>query len=204
MESRAKLAGHPLHQMLIVFPLGLLATAVVFDVIFLVTNDPTWAQASFYMIGAGVITGLLAAVPGTIDWLAIPRGTRAKRIGLIHGVGNVVVVALFALSWYLRRETPTLPPTGAVVAGLIGAGISIVTAWLGGELVDRLGVGVDDGAHLDAPSSLTSQSATAASGPATVGTGGPAARSGASGWSGRERRHFPQPAYAGVDRRRHA
>jgi uncharacterized membrane protein len=194
MESRAKVAGHPLHQMLIVFPLGLLATAVIFDVIFLVTNDPTWAQASFYMIGAGVIAGLIAAVPGTIDWLAIPRGTRAKRIGLIHGVGNVVVVALFALSWFLRRDNPTLPPTEAVVAGLIGAAIAVVTGWLGGELVDRLGVGVDDGAHLDAPSSLTGQPVSASSSSAP--------RSGTSAWSGRERRHFPQPAYAGVDRRR--
>jgi uncharacterized membrane protein len=195
MESRFKLAGHPLHQMLIVFPLGLLATAVVFDVIFLVTDDPTWTQAAYYMIGAGLITGLAAAVPGTVDWLAIPRGTRAKRIGLLHGVGNVIVVALFAMSWFLRRENPALPPTEAVVAGLLGAGIAVVTGWLGGELVDRLGVGVDDGANLDAPSSLTSQSATAS----------PAARIGTdSGWSGRERRHFPQPAYAGVDRRRHA
>ncbi len=192
MESRFKLAGHPLHQMLIVFPLGLLATAVVFDVIFLVTDNPAWAQASYYMIGAGVITGLLAAVPGTVDWLAIPRGTRAKRIGLLHGVGNVIVVALFAISWYLRRDNPTLPPTEAVVAGLLGAGISLVTAWLGGELVDRLGVGVDDGAHLDAPSSLTSQSARGSS------------ASGGGFWSGPERRHFPQPAFAGVDRRRHA
>ena len=194
MESRFKVAGHPLHQMLIVFPLGLLATAVVFDVIFLVTNNPTWAQSAYYMIGAGLITGLAAAVPGAVDWMAIPRGTRAKRVGLFHGVGNVIVVALFAISWYLRRDTPTLPPTEAVVAGLLGAGLAIVTAWLGGELVDRLGVGVDDGAHLDAPSSLTSQSATAS-----------ASRSGAGvGWTGRERRHFPQPAYAGVDRRRHA
>jgi uncharacterized membrane protein len=191
MESRAKLAGHPLHQMLIVFPLGLLATAVVFDVIFLVTDEPTWAQASYYMIGAGVITGLAAAAPGTVDWMAIPRGTRAKRIGLVHGVGNVIVVALFALSWYLRRDTPTVPPTGAVVAGLVGAGLSLVTAWLGGELVDRLGVGVDDGAHLDAPSSLTGQPATA-----TIRSGSSA------GWTGQDRRHFPQPAYAGVDRRR--
>ena len=194
MESRFKLAGHPLHQMLIVFPLGLLATAVVFDVIFLVTDNPTWAQAAYYMIGAGVITGLAAAVPGTVDWMAIPGGTRAKRVGLIHGVGNVVVVVLFALSWYLRRENPTLPPTGAVVAGLLGAGISVITAWLGGELVNRLGVGVDDGAHLDAPSSLTSQSAK--------GTATSRGETG-SGWAGQERRHFPQPAFAGVDRRRH-
>ena len=111
MESRVKVAGHPLHQMLLVFPLGLLATAVVFDVIFLVTDNPTWTQAAFYMIGAGVITGVMAAVPGALDWWAIPRGTRAKRVGLIHGVGNVVVVVLFAFSWLLRRDNPTLPPT---------------------------------------------------------------------------------------------
>ena len=169
--------------MLLVFPLGLLATAVVFDVIFLVTDNPPWTQAAFYMIGAGVITGVMAAVPGALDWWAIPRGTRAKRVGLIHGVGNVVVVVLFAFSWLLRRDNPTLPPTEAVVAGLLGAGISVVTGWLGGELVDRLGVGVDDGAHLNAPSSLTSRSVTAGRG---------------------DRRHFPQPAYAGVDRRHHA
>jgi uncharacterized membrane protein len=194
MESRVKLAGHPVHQMLIVFPLGLLATAVVFDVIYLVTGNALWTQAAFYMIGAGVITGLAAAVPGVVDWLAIPRATRAKRIGLIHGVGNVIVVALFALSWYLRRDQPAAPPTGAVVAGLLGAGLSVLTAWLGGELVNRLGVGVDDGAHLDAPSSLTGRLASVASGQEF--------RAGMShGYAGVERRHFPQPAYAGVDRR---
>jgi uncharacterized membrane protein len=194
MESRVKLAGHPVHQMLIVFPLGLLATAVFFDVIFLVTDSPAWTMAAFYMIGVGVLTGLAAAVPGAIDWLAIPRGTRAKRIGLVHGAGNVVLVALFAVSWFLRRDQPADPPTGAVVAGLLGAGLSVVTGWLGGELVNRLGVGVDDGAHLDAPSSLTAMPAAAATGAEF--------RSGMShGYSGAERRRFPQPAYAGIDRR---
>ena len=194
MESRVKLAGHPVHPMLIVFPLGLLATAVVFDVIYLVTNTPTWTVAAFYMIGAGVIIGLAAAIPGAVDWLAIPRGTRAKRIGLIHGVGNVIVVTLFALSWYLRRDQPGAPPTDAVVAGLLGVALAVVTGWLGGELVGRLGVGVDDGAHLNAPSSLTALPAAAAAGSEF--------RAGMShGYSGAERRHFPQPAYAGIERR---
>lgn len=195
MESRVKLAGHPVHPMLIVFPLGLLATAVVFDVIFLVTNTPTWTVAAFYMIGAGVIVGLAAAVPGAVDWLAIPRGTRAKRIGLIHGVGNVIVVALFALSWYLRRDQPAAPPTDAVVAGLLGVALAVVTGWLGGELVGRLGVGVDDGAHLNAPSSLTAM-------PAAAADGGEFRAGISHGYSGAERRHFPQPAYAGIERRR--
>ena len=81
MESRFKLFGHSVHQMLIVFPLGLLATAAVFDILHLVTGNPALATVSWYIIGAGVIGGLLAAPPGLVDWLAIPAGTRAKSIG---------------------------------------------------------------------------------------------------------------------------
>jgi uncharacterized membrane protein len=145
--------------MLIVFPLGLLGMAVIFDIIYLVSNNSRWTEVAYYNIGAGIITGLLAAVFGFIDWLAIPQGTRAKRIGLVHGLGNVVVVALFALSWVLRRPIPAAPPTGAVVAGLVGLILALITGWLGGELVDRLGVGVDNGANLDAPSSLSHRQA---------------------------------------------
>jgi uncharacterized membrane protein len=159
MESRAKLFGHPIHQMLIVFPLGLLATSLFFDVLGLATNHPGLVRASWYMIAAGVISGLVAAVFGLIDFLGIPGGTRAKRIGTLHGVGNVIVVLLFAASWFLRRDNPSNPATLAVILSALGAGLGGVTAWMGGEMVDRLGVGVDDGAHLDAPSSLTHDSA---------------------------------------------
>jgi uncharacterized membrane protein len=155
MESKVKFAGHPVHPMLIVFPLGLLGTAVVFDIIYLIGNNPQWAVASYYMIGAGLVGGLAAAIFGWLDWLGIPAGTRAKRIGLWHGLGNMVVVVLFVLSWVLRRVDPTTPPTGAIVAGLTGVIVSLLTAWLGGELVYRLAVGVDGGAHLDSPSSLS-------------------------------------------------
>jgi uncharacterized membrane protein len=182
MESKVKLAGHPVHPMLIVFPLGLLYTAVVFDIIYLVTGAVRWTEVAYYLIGAGVIGGLAAAIPGTLDWWAIPRRTRAKRVGLIHGVGNVVVVTLFALSWLLRRPDPSQPPTGAIVAGVLGVVLISATAWLGGELVDRLGVGVDDGANLDAPNSLSERPATTR------------ARAG-------DRRISTQAAYAGVERR---
>ena len=159
MESRVKVLGHALHQMLVVFPLGLLTAAAIFDVIYLITRVSIWTQAAYYMIGAGVIGGLAAAVPGWLDWWAIPRGTRAKRVGLLHGIGNVLVLVLFALGWLLRRPSPAAPPTEAIVAGLVGVVLAAGTAWLGGELVNRLGVGIDDGAHLDAPSSLSSASA---------------------------------------------
>jgi len=78
MESRAKLLGHSVHQMLIVFPLGLLATAVAFDIVGLSKSDSSWFGISFWMIAAGIIGGLLAAAFGLIDWWAIPSGTRAK------------------------------------------------------------------------------------------------------------------------------
>ncbi|HET7550766.1 MAG TPA: DUF2231 domain-containing protein [Gemmatimonadaceae bacterium] len=155
MESRAKLLGHPVHQMLIVFPLGLLGMAVIFDIIRLTAGATGLATSSYHMIAAGVITGLLAALFGFIDWLAIPSGTRAKRIGVWHAIGNVIIVVLFAISWWLRRDDPTAPSTLAFVLGLIGLLLALVTGWLGGELVDRLGVGVYDNANVDAPSSLS-------------------------------------------------
>ena len=155
MEARAKLLGHPVHQMLIVFPLGLLGASLFFDLIALGTGRTALLQASFYMIAGGILAGLLAAVFGLVDFLAIPSGTRAKRIGLLHGVGNVLVVGLFALSWVLRRPSPDAPGMMPIIVSAVAVGLALVTGWLGGELVDRLGVGVDDGAHLDAPSSLS-------------------------------------------------
>ena len=159
MESKAKLLGHPVHPMLIVFPLGLLATSVAFDIVGLSTGDHSWFAISFWMIAAGIIGGLLAAIFGLIDWWAIPSGTRAKAIGLWHGGGNVVVVLLFIVSWLLRRSAPTEPNTGALILSFVGVSLAFMSGWLGGELVDRLGVGVDDGAHLNAPSSLSGRPA---------------------------------------------
>ena len=155
MESRAKLFGHPVHQMLVVFPLGLLAMAVIFDLLAIVLSQGYWSEIAYWMIAAGVVTGLLAAPFGFIDWLGIPAGTRAKRIGAMHGLGNVLVVVLFAGSWLLRGDAPR-SPTGLALALSFSAGaLALFTGWLGGELVDRLAVGVDEGAHVDAPSSLT-------------------------------------------------
>ena len=98
MEARARLFGHPIHQMLIVLPLGVLAMSLIFDLIGRIAGSPNLHAAAYYMIAAGVISGLVAAVFGFIDFLSIPSGTRAKRIGRLHGIGNVVVVVLFGAS----------------------------------------------------------------------------------------------------------
>jgi uncharacterized membrane protein len=150
--------------MLIPFPLGLLSTAVVFDVIYLIWGNPTMATVAYYLIAAGIIGGFAAAPFGWIDWFAIPSNTRAKSVGLIHGVGNVVVLLLFIGSWWLRHNSTTpsvyAPGTFALVLSFAGFALAGLTAWLGGELVDRLGVGVDDGAHLDSPNSLSGRPAS--------------------------------------------
>jgi len=160
MESKAKALGHPIHQMLIPFPFGLLATAVIFDIVYLIWGNLTMVTVSYWMIFAGIIGAIIAAPFGLIDWLAIPKNTRAKTVGMIHGLGNVVVLLLFIGSCYVRNGNPSyLPTTPALALSFVGFALAGVTGWLGGELVDRLSVGVDDGANLDAPSSL--------SGPAT-------------------------------------
>jgi uncharacterized membrane protein len=156
MESRAKLFGHAIHPILIVYPLGLLSTAVIFDVIYLATGNSTWATVSFWMIAAGVIGGLLAAAFGLVDYVNIPNGTRAKRIGLVHGLVNVSVMVLFVISWLMRYGVaPAPPPTVALALSFIGVGAALLGGWLGGELVERLGVGVAENANLNAPNSLT-------------------------------------------------
>ena len=155
MESHAKVAGHPLHPILIVFPLGLLGTSVVYDFLHARDKNPKTAATAQAMIASGIAGGLAAAVPGLIDWMAIPPNTRAKQIGQVHGLGNVGVLGLFGASWLLRRKQPDYAPTTtAVLLSLAGAGLAGFTGWLGGELIHRLGVSVDAGAHLDAPNSL--------------------------------------------------
>jgi uncharacterized membrane protein len=160
MESKAKFLGHSAHQIMIVFPLGLLATGVVFDAIHLATDNGMMALVAYWMIFSGLVGGLVAAPLGLIDWLAIPRGTRAKATGRAHGLANVAVMGAFIASWLLRRDSPEAPGMVASLLSFLGAGLALVGGWLGGELVGRLGVGVDDGAHLNSPSSLSSRPAS--------------------------------------------
>ncbi|HET7666219.1 MAG TPA: DUF2231 domain-containing protein [Mycobacterium sp.] len=155
MTSRAKLAGHPIHPMLITYPVGLLTTAVVFDILYLITDRTGFTVAAAYAIAGGIIGGLLAAPFGWIDYFKIPADTRAKRIGLLHGLTNVVVLVLFAVSWLVRLSAGAWEPTPlALACSFVGVVIASVAAWMGGELVDRLAIGIDDGANPDAPSSL--------------------------------------------------
>ncbi len=155
MESKVKLFGHPVHPMFVVYPIGLFSVAAIFDILFLAFGSAALPTVSFYIIAAGVVGGLLAAIFGFIDWLALPGNSRAKRIGGWHGLGNFVIVVFFAISWFIRGGTANFVPNSlALLLSFVGVGLALITAWIGGELVYRLGVGVDRGANVNAPSSL--------------------------------------------------
>ncbi|MCI0365600.1 MAG: DUF2231 domain-containing protein, partial [Phycisphaerales bacterium] len=113
MESRSKILGHPLHPILIVFPLGLLTTSVIFDMVAFWTASRYYSGIAYWMLAAGLIGGAVAGAAGFIDYRAIPARTRAKRIATYHAVGNVVVLFLFGFSWFLRFPYPEQPKTGA-------------------------------------------------------------------------------------------
>ena len=150
MYSKVKLMGHPFHLMLVNFPIGLWITSVAFDLIHLMTGNGYWSEAAFWMIAAGSIGGVIAAMTGTIDWTGIPKDTAAKRVGIIHGLGSVVELALFVASCLLRFGAPESPSVLAYALSFLGAALVGATGWLGGELTGRYGVGIQEGANVNA------------------------------------------------------
>ena len=138
MQARARILGHPIHRVLIVFPLGLLATSFFFDMAWLARGHAQLAIVAWWLILAGVVGGALAAIFGIIDWLAIPSGTRARRVGAMHGGGMGIVALLYAASWMLRRDAPAQPEGVAILLSGVGVLLTVITGWLGGELADRM------------------------------------------------------------------
>jgi uncharacterized membrane protein len=152
MESRIKLLGHPPHQMLVAFPLGAFGFSIASDVLHTCTGERRYERAAAQAIDFALVSAAIAIPLGAVDWLVIPRGTRARRVGFWHAVGNGALVGLLSMSRELRSR-----PRGLLAAKcLSGAAflLSGVTAWLGGELVNRHGIGVSDHTGLNLPSSI--------------------------------------------------
>jgi uncharacterized membrane protein len=143
VRSVASIGGHPLHPALIPFPIAFLVGALATDVAFASTRDPFWARVSLWLLGAGVITGLAAAVLGLIDFVAI-RKVRSTAAGWVHFLGNVAAVGLALANWLMRTGDveKRLLPWGVTLSALTTA-LLIVTGWLGGELSYRHGIGMN-------------------------------------------------------------
>jgi len=133
-----RIFGQRLHLILVVFPLGLLATSFLFDLAWLATDRATLAIAASRIMLAGIVGSAVAIVQGGFEWVAIPRRTRASHTGALHGVGTVVVTLLFAASWLLRRDAPAQPAALAIALSASGVVLTLLTGWLGSEVADRL------------------------------------------------------------------
>lgn len=143
MRTPASIARHPIHPMLIPFPIGLWVFSFVCDLIYTYgTQNPVWKTVALYSMIGGLIGALLAAIPGLIDLLSLPAGPRSTAI--VHMSINLVVVALFAVDIWLRlRAGATDTSNGPMWLSLAAIVLLVVSGWLGGKLVYELGVAVD-------------------------------------------------------------
>jgi uncharacterized membrane protein/nitrite reductase/ring-hydroxylating ferredoxin subunit len=143
MRSKARLKSHPLHPILICFPLAFFIGAFVFDVLSLLTGNPDLRVTGYYLVIAGIIGAVLAAVPGFIDYLgAVPPNSSAKKRAAKHGLLNTTNLLLFVVVFFLKRANSPDDLLITVLEG-VGVGILFVAGWLGGTLVYRNQIGVD-------------------------------------------------------------
>jgi uncharacterized membrane protein len=145
MESKASIKGHPVHPMLIPFPIALWATSFIVDILFYFTRHPTLLVISKFMLAAGCIAAVVAAIFGLIDWWTIESGP-VKRVADWHARLNFGALVVFAVSLFLRMGSYshlvgrrlTIP----FLLSLLGVIMICISGWLGGELVFRYGLGV--------------------------------------------------------------
>ncbi len=143
-RSTAQIAGHPIHPMLIPFPIAFFVATFVCDLVYWQTGSSAWANATLWLLGAGLIMAALAAIPGLTDVVGEPR-IRALNDAWWHAGGNVIAVLIELYNWYARYEDgpAAILPTGLILS-LIVVGILLFTGWKGWEMVYRHRVGVSD------------------------------------------------------------
>jgi uncharacterized membrane protein len=156
MRTPASIAKHPLHPMLIVFPIGLWLFSLVCDFVALAKSGTdagaTWETVALYSMVGGLIGALAAAVPGLIDLLSL-GDPDVRKIALTHMTINLTVVALYAINIWLRvGGMESRLPVGLSVLAVLMLGVS---GWLGGEMVHVHGVAVEpfpgDRRHTSSP-----------------------------------------------------
>ncbi len=155
MKSRLQVAGHPLHAMVVGFPIGLYTTALLCDGLFVLLKEPFWFRMAFWAIVFGVVTHVAAAVTGLPDFLAVMKEHKeARRAASSHLVFGIGLLVIQALNLGLRNggEAPAGGSAGMpLIVNLIAAALVGVQGWYGGELVYRYCIGVDVAEPASAP-----------------------------------------------------
>jgi uncharacterized membrane protein len=143
-RSTASIAGHPIHPMLIPFPIAFFVGTFVCDLVYWGTGDTGWSDATLWLLGAGLIMAALAAVAGLTDVLG-DTAVRSLGIAWWHAGGNVLAVLIEIYNWYLRHAEGgrAVLPTGLILSAIVVC-ILLFTGWKGWEMVYRARVGVAD------------------------------------------------------------
>jgi uncharacterized membrane protein len=147
MASPASIGGHPIHPMIIPFPIGLWVFSLVADLIYLWRDNLVWRDyIAFYTLLGGIIGAAVAAVPGLIDWLSL-KDPEVVKIANWHARLNVIALLIFAASFYLRTTSGAALVGGSytipVALSVLGVILISISGYLGGELVFKHGVAVD-------------------------------------------------------------
>jgi uncharacterized membrane protein len=149
MPSPASIGGHPIHPMIIPFPIALWVFSLVADIIYLWRGNPVWRDwVAFYTLLGGILGAAVAAVPGLIDWLSL-KDREVVKIANWHARLNVIALLVFAASFYLRTtegaslvsDSYTVP----IALSVLGVVLITISGWLGGEMVFKHGVAVSSG-----------------------------------------------------------
>lgn len=148
--SKVTIAGHPIHPMIVGFPIAFYTAGVVTMIVYGVLGSKYWVQTSVYLLFAGVITALVAALVGLADlFFGVPRQTPARKTGLVHMALNLVGTIVFAgaalVLWH-RWRTQVEPAIALpLLLGLIALGTTVAAGSFGWKLVQTHHVGIDEG-----------------------------------------------------------
>jgi uncharacterized membrane protein len=142
--ATAKIMGHPLHPLLVTLPIGFFVATLLFDLIYWSGREPAFATGALWLLGAGLFGAVLAAIAGVIDFTGDPR-IRGLSGAWPHAIGNVIAVLIQAFSFFQRSQDAAgaVLPLGLILS-IVAIAIFGVTGWLGGELVFRGRVAVQD------------------------------------------------------------
>jgi uncharacterized membrane protein len=147
MYSKVKIGGHPIHPMLIAFPVAFYTSALICYIVYGSNQNVFWFKVAVAANIAGVVMALIAAIPGFIDWLFIDKTSKAKQTGLSHMIFNVTALLCFAVTAWLESPqwNDATPELGmAIPLAAIGFALTLIAGFLGWTLVQTHHVGVDE------------------------------------------------------------
>ncbi|MEO6490714.1 MAG: DUF2231 domain-containing protein [Ferruginibacter sp.] len=146
MNSKVKIYGHPIHPMLVSFPVAFYTAAFACFIAYNSNAEAFWFKVALVANIAGVVMAAVAAIPGFIDWLFIPKDTKPKKTGLLHMLCNVSALVLFGINWAMQCDkwNEATPSIGYAIL-LTGGGflLTLVAGFLGWTMVQKHHVGVE-------------------------------------------------------------